>query len=57
MSIEFYDRHYNDICLNIMDLNVCGFLSYNTDLSNGTAAVKGVLDKESSKKKLVKFRT
>ena len=38
-----------------MDLNVCDFLSYNTDLSNGTAAVKGVLDKESSKKKIGKI--
>ena len=27
-----------------MDLNVCDFLSYNTDLSNGTATVKDVLD-------------
>ena len=33
-----------------MDLNVCDFLSYNTVLPNGTAAVKAVLDKESSKK-------
>ena len=35
----------NYICLNIMDLNVSDFLSYNTDLSNGTAAVKDVLNR------------